>query len=365
MVATNLGENSNGKRKHLRLLTILLLTAATVFFTMGETALAKKKKKNRRNQYCTQTAQVVYKACLNEIADDYWIANANCINLEDPDAREECFDDATKGEEGYKQAIRECKVQYKARLDVCDDVGEGRYDPTIDPSQFVNFEVVVDGDGDFTPNPYFPLVPGNRWTYKTYEEDDRDNPTETTVVEVTDETIMIEGVWCIVVRDTVYEGDSTENIIEETDDWYGQQTDGTVWYFGEWSLSQIDCDPEELCEGLLSEEGSWKSGWDGAKAGIIMFGDPSAVDPGTTYRQEVSWGNAEDVAELVRFNMDSVEVPLNGGTTYDANVLQNREFSPLEPDVEEFKYYAPGVGVVLEENRDDDVRVELVEFEEG
>ena len=45
MFATNLRENSNGKMKHVRLLTILLLAAAVVFFTMGETALAKKKKK--------------------------------------------------------------------------------------------------------------------------------------------------------------------------------------------------------------------------------------------------------------------------------------------------------------------------------
>jgi hypothetical protein len=354
MFAKNLRENSNGKRKHLRLFTILLLTAVTVFFTMGETALAKKKKK-KRDQICTQTAQVVYKACLDEIADDYWIAYANCINLEGSDAREECFDDAKKGEEGYRAAKEECKDQYKARLDVCDDVGEDRYDPEIDPSTFVNPANIGD---TVDPNPYFPLVPGNKWTYKAYEEGNPD-PIETIVVEVTDETIMIEGVWCVVVRDIVYEGDSTEDeyIIEDTYDWYGQKTDKTVWYFGEWSLSKIDCEPEELCEGLFSEDGSWKSGYDGAKAGIIMFGDPSKVEYGTTYRQEVSWGNAEDVAELVSFDEESV---MAGGTTYDDKVLKNREFSPLEPDVEEFKYYAPGVGVVLEENEDDGTRVELI-----
>jgi hypothetical protein len=46
MFATNLRINSNGKRKHMRLFAIILLTSVAVFFTMGETALAKRKKKN-------------------------------------------------------------------------------------------------------------------------------------------------------------------------------------------------------------------------------------------------------------------------------------------------------------------------------
>ena len=38
-------ENSKGTRKHLRLLTIIILTAVAVFFTLGESALAKRWKK--------------------------------------------------------------------------------------------------------------------------------------------------------------------------------------------------------------------------------------------------------------------------------------------------------------------------------
>jgi hypothetical protein len=318
----------------------------------GSQALAKKKKKIG---VCYQTANVVYDACVNELKDDYNIAVANCINLEDFAERKGCLKEAR---DDSKDAREECKDQYWARREVCEDIGGGPYDPEIDPADFVDPATITSANA----NPYFPLVPGYRWKYETYEEGDRDNPIETTVVEVTDETIMIEGVLCVVVHDIVYEGDSTEDedIIEATDDWYGQQTDGTVWYFGEWSLSQIDCDPEVLCEGLLSEEGSWKSGWDGAKAGIIMFAHPSMM-VGTVYRQEVSWGNAEDVAEVISFGEEPVTA---GGVVYGrTTVLQNREFSPLEPDVEEFKYYAPGVGVVLEENEEDGTRVELIEFE--
>ena len=40
-----------------------------------------------------------------------------------------------------------------------------------------------------------------------------------------------------------------------------------------------------------------------------------------------------------------------------------REWNPLEPDVVEDKYYAPGVGVVLEVKVEGgDGRVELIEF---
>ena len=53
-----------------------------------------------------------------------------------------------------------------------------------------------------------------------------------------------------------------------------------------------------------------------------------------------------------------VAVTLGDGTMYTC--LQIRDFTPLEPDVNEFKYYAPGVGVALEEVVDGDERVELI-----
>jgi hypothetical protein len=327
----------------------------------GSQALAKKKKKGGR--YCSKTAQAVYKSCLNEIADDYWIAYGNCINVLDSEKREDCFNDAKKSEDGYKAAKEECKDQFEARRELCEDVGEDRYDPEINPGDFVDPANIGDS---VTPNPYFPLVPGYKWTYKGYEEEGGD-PIETIVVEVLDgETITIAGVKCVVVRDIVYDGDSEdeEDIIEDTYDWYGQKDDGTVWYFGEFSLSKEECEPEELCEGLYSEDGSWKHGYDGGRAGILMFADPSE-EVGTVYRQEVSYGNAEDAAEVLSFGEVSVSVTAGDFST---NVLQTLDFTPIEPDATEFKYYARGVGVIKEEALEDDEPtgefVELVSFEE-
>ena len=42
------------------------------------------------------------------------------------------------------------------------------------------------------------------------------------------------------------------------------------------------------------------------------------------------------------------------------DVLETRDWTPIEPDVLEFKYYAPGVGLVLEVDPDSGERVELI-----
>ncbi len=59
-------------------------------------------------------------------------------------------------------------------------------------------------------------------------------------------------------------------MIEDTDDWYAQDKDGNVWYFGEFSLAKEECEPEELCEGLYNNDGSWKAGYASAKPGYLV-----------------------------------------------------------------------------------------------
>jgi len=204
-------------------------------------------------------------------------------------------------------------------------------------------------------------VRGNKWVYKTIEKGEI---TETITVEVTDETVMIEGVKCVVVHDVVYDGPTIDpdNIIEDTFDWYAQDSERNVWYFGERSLAREGCgdeEDEEDCAYLLSDEGSWKAGLDGGKPGIVMEIDPQVGD---VYRQEFLLGDAEDIGEVVSIDEASVSVPY--GNFYD-DVLQTRDFTPIEPDVEEFKYYVRGVGVVLEENLEDGERVELKRFAPG
>ena len=183
--------------------------------------------------------------------------------------------------------------------------------------------------GDFTTeidNPYWPMVPGTRWTYR---EVDPEGMKEVVVVVTTDTKTLANGITARVIRDTVtVDGE----IIEDTFDWYAQDGDGNIWYLGE--------DTAEFEDGqLASREGSFEAGVDGALAGVAMPGSP--VD-GMAYRQEYYKGEAEDNGEVLSTE-EMAQVPAG---QYDG-VLLTKDTIALEPDVLEFKLYAPGVGPVL------------------
>lgn len=189
------------------------------------------------------------------------------------------------------------------------------YNPVIDPANFV---AVID-------NPLFPLIPGAEWTYE--------NEDETDVVTVTNDTKVVQGVTTVVVHDVVSEnGEPTEDTL----DYYAQDADGNVWYFGE--------DSKELKNGVVTTTaGSWEAGVDGAKPGIIMYAEALRPAIGVEYRQEYYVCEAEDMASVFAEDV-SVTVPTG---TYD-HCLETSEFTPLEPGVDEHKYYCPGIGTVLE-----------------
>jgi len=292
---------------------------------------------------CSNVASSAFRACKNEVNDDYWIANGNCTNVPDLDERLECRGEA---KDERDDARDECDEQLAARLELCDALGEGRYDPDFAPE---DFETEFDNQ-----NPYWPLKAGNRWVFEGGEE--------TITVEVLDEIKLIEGVTCIVVNDVVEEDGEP---IEDTDDWYAQAENGDVWYMGEISMSfeTFDGDDPEVAE-LVDVEGSWKAGRDSAQPGIVMFAAPVA---GTVYRQEVSLGDAEDAAEVLSTSysygddpeLDEMVPEELADLLCDDDCVVTREFSPIEPDVEGLKYYSPLVGLFLEVE-DGDI-VELVE----
>ena len=193
-------------------------------------------------------------------------------------------------------------------------------------------------------NPYTTLTPGTTFTYESVTEEG----TEEDIVVVTNETKEILGVTATVVRDTVtLDGE----LIEDTFDWFAQDKEGNVWYLGE--------DTKEYENGeVVSTEGSWEAGVDGAEAGIVMLADPQVGD---TYRQEWYPGHAEDAAEVVSLS-EEVTVPYGTFT----NCLQTREFSTLDPELNEYKYYCTAVGAVtLEVVIDSGERVELIDVNAG
>jgi hypothetical protein len=200
---------------------------------------------------------------------------------------------------------------------------------------------------DFTAridNKYFPLEPGTTFVYDGETED----ATEGDTVRVTSHTKNVMGVECVVVDDRV-----TENgeLTKETYDWYAQDAKGNVWYFGEGS--------SEYENGKVkSTEGSWEAGKKGAEPGIIMPADPKV---GETYRQEYYKGEAEDMAKPLKLD-GSVSVPYGSSD----NMLVTDEWTPLEKNIAERKYYAPAVGNVIEVAvKGPRERLELVDVKHG
>jgi hypothetical protein len=213
---------------------------------------------------------------------------------------------------------------------VIDPGDAGDYAPEINPADF----------SDVVDNPFRPLLPGARWVY---EARTGDGEVEKIVVEVLDERRTVMGVSTIVVHDVVSIGGE---VIEDTYDWFAQDSAGNVWYFGEDTTAYDDA-------GAASHEGAWEAGVNGALPGIVMLAEPAVT--GVGYRQEYLPGEAEDMGQVIAVS-GSASTPFGD---FD-DVIQTRDWTPLEPDVVEQKTYARGVGFVVETKNDGEI-VELVE----
>jgi hypothetical protein len=244
-----------------------------------------------------------------------------------------------------------CRDQLEARRELCDLIGEDRYDPDFDPADF---------DDDFAnptmPNTHFPLGIGNRWTFVGGDE--------VITIEVLDKTKLLDGVTCVVVNDLVEEDGEP---IEDTDDWFALAKNGDVYYCGESvrDFETFEGDMPADAE-LVSIEGAFKAGRDGDKPGVLFFGAPVV---GVTHRQEWSVSNAEDAATVLSttygFGSDpelDLFVPQDLADLLCADdCVVIREFSPIGPGEFEHKYFAPGVGKFLEVKPEEGETTQLVE----
>jgi hypothetical protein len=200
------------------------------------------------------------------------------------------------------------------------------YSPRIKPAEF---QSQVD-------NPWWPLVPGTVYRYvERLGREAKDG-----LVVVTTERKTILGVECVVVHDQMSQNG---RILEDTFDWYAQDRQGNVWYFGEDSKAYDD-------KNHVSTEGSWEAGVHGAQPGIVMAANPK---PGPAYRQEYLKGEAEDMGQVIAIN-ETVSVPFGRFSP----AVQTREWTDLEPGSDR-KWYARGIGFVRSQAEDGEV-TELV-----
>ena len=262
---------------------------------------------------CEKAAKLARSACKGANASDLDLENGKCIQSTDKSEVRRCKADAL---DAFRESNAECRDQQAARKDLCAALHEDVYDPRLDPAHFV---AAID-------NPFSPFPVGARWVY----ENDGAAGLERIEVEVTDQTRMILGIPARVVRDR---GFLDGELVEDTQDWLAQDMDGNVWYLGELSYTVENGN-------VVSLEGSWEAGVDGAKPGLWMKGSPAVGD---VYRQELKLGEAEDFGEVLSL-AESITVPAGAFTA----CLKTRDRSALEPDADENKVFAPGVGLVAE-----------------
>lgn len=162
------------------------------------------------------------------------------------------------------------------------------------------------------------------------------------VITVLDQTRRIDGVTARVVE----ERESRDGELVEVSRNFLAMSTGTggVYYFGE----EVD---HYAGGGVVSHDGTWRSGVDGARFGLLVPGRPR---PGQRFHQEYAPGLAMDRAEVI--SLDAVAHTPAG--RFD-HCLLLEETTPLEPGAREHKLYAPGIGLVQ------DGSLQLVAFGTG
>ncbi len=211
---------------------------------------------------------------------------------------------------------------------------DSSYKPNVSPSKFTKSAQIT--------NLYFPVTPGKKYIYEGETADGMERIEEYRL----NTTKTILGITCIIVN---FKAFLDKTLIEEAYDWYAQDNEGNVWYFGE-AVDNYNNDGT-----LKDHAGSWEAGVDGAQPGTIMPAHPEA---GMAYREEYYFNHAEDRAKVLETGL-TVTTPLGTFT----NCIKTKNWTELEPDLNENKYYAPGLGLIKEVNLTDNTEIDLVTIE--
>ncbi len=208
----------------------------------------------------------------------------------------------------------------------------GAYNPVINPSDF----------SDVITNSNFALSVGKKFVVEAATKEGL----ERIEIFIPGWTKEVLGVQTLVYWDRVYvDGE----LVEDTRDYLAQHKNGDVWYFGE----NVDNYEEGK---LVDHDGSWVAGVDGAKPGIWIKGTHTAGD---SYRQELYPGKAEDMRDVVAVG----QTVKTKKKTY-TNCVQMYDWTPLDAESKEHKYYCPEAGaLVLEKHLVKGETAELVALE--
>jgi hypothetical protein len=178
-------------------------------------------------------------------------------------------------------------------------------------------------------NRYFILEPGYELVLEGFDDED----TTRLIITVLNDTVSIDGIMTRVVE----ERESVNGqLVEISRNFFAFcQNNESIFYFGE----EVDIYRDG---NIVGHEGAWRAGTNNNRPGLMM---PGITIPGTKYLQEIAPDIAMDRARIV-----TVDTTLMTPAGKFDSCLVVEETTPLEPDTREYKIYAPGIGLIKDEN---------------
>jgi hypothetical protein len=190
--------------------------------------------------------------------------------------------------------------------------------PSPDPADF----------SGHTDNPWFPLAPGTRWTYRL----DAVTSSSTVSAEVLAQTRDIAGVTTTGVRWRVRERGTERTAFTR---WYAVDTAGNVWWFGQ-RVGPVGPTVDHLARH------SFTAGRGGAEAGLLVPGAPRVGDGFLNVRRP----------RLVERHSTVLSVTGTVATSAQTfrHTLVTRDQSTLEPVHTVQTFFARGIGLVAQQD---------------
>jgi hypothetical protein len=207
------------------------------------------------------------------------------------------------------------------------------YQPDLDPADFPH--------GEYWTNPYFYPQDDKLYIYEGQTEDGFEH----LEFSRSDSTVVIDGIRCGILVERLWVNGV---LMESGESYFSQDIDGNVWALG---IAVKNYGTEGT---VINHHGSWLAGTDGALPGLII---PGSSEIGFTYRQEYYFNVAENQARILDIG---VTVPIAFGILDNCLVIE--EWSELEPDVTDHKSYAPGIGLIRDENISEGIEIQLVDI---